>query len=183
MLIETERLVIRDLSASDVEALARMWCDPEVTRFLGGSRDSAEVRRILEEDAGSATPPDVDLWPVLEKGSGQVVGHCGLLEKEVDGSAEVELVYVLARAAWGRGYATEAAAAIRGYAQEHLGLQRLIALIAPENRASERVALKVCMRLERETLRPGGKLMRVYAWEAEDVKRKGQKGQFDGERG
>jgi ribosomal-protein-alanine N-acetyltransferase len=171
LLIETERLVIRDLSVSDVDALARMWCDPEVTRFMGGPRDAAQVRRILAEDAGSASPPDMDLKPVLEKGSGQVVGHCGLLEKEVDGRAEVELVYVLDRAAWGRGYATEAAAAIQGYAREHLGLNRLIALIDPENRASERVALKVGMRLERETLRPGGKLMRVYAWQAEIVKR------------
>jgi ribosomal-protein-alanine N-acetyltransferase len=169
LLIETERLVIRDLGISDVEALARTWCDPDVTRFMGGPRDAAEVRRILAEDARSTSPPAMDLWPVLEKRSGQVVGQCGLLEKEVDGQAEVELVYVLARAAWGRGYATEAAAAIQGYAREHLGLQRLIALIDPENGASERVALKVGLRLERKTLRHGGKLMCVYAWQAEEV--------------
>lgn len=104
-----------------------------------------------------------DLWPVVEKATGKVIGHCGLLQKEVDGQQEVELVYVFARASWGRGYATEAAMALRDHAFGQLGLQRLISLIEPENAVSERVAIKVGMRLEKEVVRPGGRTMRVYA--------------------
>ena len=163
MQIETPRLLIRSPRTSDAAPLAAIWADPQVTQFMGGPRDRAEVQRALEEDALLPVPPEIDLWPVVEKSSGKLVGDCGLTEKEVDGQKEVELVYVLERGSWGKGYATEAAWAIMTYAFEELGLPRLISLIDPRNVASERVALKLGMALEKETLRPGGKVMRVYA--------------------
>jgi RimJ/RimL family protein N-acetyltransferase len=162
MRIETERLLIRALEADDAPPLAAMWADPDVTRHMGGPRDHAQVLGRLEEDARGA-PLRFDLWPVIEKASGRVVGGCGLLDKEVDGRPEIELVYVFVRDVWGRGYATEAAAAVRDHAFRVLAVSRLIALIDPANAASGRVAEKVGMRFERETLRPGGRSMRVYA--------------------
>jgi ribosomal-protein-alanine N-acetyltransferase len=164
MLIETDRLLFRPLRVADAEALASMWSDPEVTRFMGGPRDPAELSRSLEKRAredGAAA--EIDLWPVVERSSGRIVGHCGLLEKEVEGRGEIELIYVFARAAWGKGYATEAAEALKRYAFERLALPRIIALIDPDNAASERVAVKVEMRFERDTLRPSGKTLRLYA--------------------
>jgi RimJ/RimL family protein N-acetyltransferase len=71
----------------------------------------------------------------------------------------------LAQSAWGRGYATEIAAAIKAYAFEQMGVARLIALIEPENEASEKVAVKVGMCLEKQVVRPGGAIRRVYAVE------------------
>lgn len=163
MQIDTPGLLIRSLQLSDAAPLAAIWTDPQVTQFMGGPRDRAEVQRWLEEDALLPDPPEIDLWPVVEKSSGRVVGHCGLTEKEVDGQNEVELVYVLEPGSWGKGYATEAASAMMRYAFEELGLPRVIALIDPRNAPSERVALKLGMTLEKETVRPGGKVMRVYA--------------------
>jgi RimJ/RimL family protein N-acetyltransferase len=90
----------------------------------------------------------------------------GLIEKNVDGRDEIELVHVLAADAWGQGYATEAASALRDYAFNHLRLRRLIALIDPENHASSRVAEKVGIQFEGETRRPGGRIMRVYSMQA-----------------
>jgi RimJ/RimL family protein N-acetyltransferase len=116
----------------------------------------------LEKTAEEPFAERYDLWPVVEKETGEVVGHCGLLEKEVEGRREIELIYVFARSAWGKGYATEMGRALKDYAFEELGLERLIALIEPENVASERVARKVGMRFDREVLRPGGALRRVY---------------------
>jgi ribosomal-protein-alanine N-acetyltransferase len=58
--------------------------------------------------------------------------------------------------------------ALKRYAFEHMGIERLIALIKPENGASERVALKVGMRLEKEVVRPGGAVRKVYAVERGD---------------
>ncbi|MEJ2552051.1 MAG: GNAT family N-acetyltransferase, partial [Anaerolineales bacterium] len=98
--------------------------------------------------------------------SGQLVGNCGLLEKEVGGEAEIELVYVFAASAWGKGYATEIGMALIRHAFETLGLERLIALIEPENAASERVAQKVGMRFDREVRRPGGAIRKVYVIES-----------------
>lgn len=165
MFLETERLRLRAMRASDVAGLVRLWTDPEVTRYMGGPRDEAALREIFSEDLSKPPPEANDLWPVEEKSTSRVVGHCGLLEKEVDGTAEVELVYVFSRPTWGRGYATEMAGALRIHALEVMGLERVIALIDPGNGASERVAIKVGMVLEKETVRPGGKVMRVYAME------------------
>lgn len=163
MRIETERLTIRDLQPDDVDALVALWTDPDVTAHMGGPRDEAELRGLLEADLASPSADPFDLRPVVEKATGRVIGDCGLLEKEVDGQAEIELVYVIAKSAWGKGYATEAALALRDHAFGRMGLTRLISLIEPGNAASERVALKAGLRYEKDVVRPSGKLMRVYS--------------------
>jgi RimJ/RimL family protein N-acetyltransferase len=163
MQIETERLVVRTLQAADAPLLAALWMDPDVTRYMGGPRDYAQVLASIQDDVRRDPPPSFDLWPVFEKASGRLVGNCGLIDKVIEGRSEIELVYVFALGAWGRGYATEAAAAIRDHAFGVLALPRLVALIDPANAASGRVAEKIGMRLERDTQRPGGKWMRLYA--------------------
>jgi RimJ/RimL family protein N-acetyltransferase len=160
--LDTQRLLIRDLEVDDIPALVGLWTDPDVTRYMGGPRDAAGLSRSLGEDA-AAIPATFDLRPVVEKVSGEVVGHCGLLEKLVDGSPEIELVYVFVKAAWGRGLATEAARALRNHAISEMGIHRLIALIDPDNAASARVAAKIGLEFEKTTVRPGGKEMQVYS--------------------
>lgn len=75
---------------------------------------------------------------------------------------------MFAPSVWGKGYATEAASAVKNYAFEELGLERIVSLIDPRNAASERVAIKIGMQFEKETLRPSGKTLRVYALDASD---------------
>jgi [ribosomal protein S5]-alanine N-acetyltransferase len=164
-IVETERLIVRPLEAGDVEGLAALWCDPAATAYLGGPRTFDAVCRTLREDLALPEPPTFDLWPTIEKASGRVVGHCGLLDKEIEGRAEIELVYVIAPAAWGQGLATEAGRAITHHATTALGCQRLVALIHPENAASERIAIKLGFRCEREVQRPHGAL-RLYGFTA-----------------
>lgn len=159
---ETKRLTIRLLTEPDISALASIWTDDQVTQFMGGPRVFEDVCASFRRDL-NAPPSQFDLWPVVERSSGVVVGHCGLLPKTVDDHEEVELVYVIAAAFWGRGYATEAAAAIRDYAFRALGVARLVSLIDPAHAASAQVALKLGMKPERDTVRPSGKTMRVYA--------------------
>jgi RimJ/RimL family protein N-acetyltransferase len=161
--LETERLLIRSVVAADAVALAALWSDPDVTRHLGGPRDAETVRANVERDARTLPAARLDLWTVIERSSGRLIGSCGLLEKEVDGRAETELVYVLASSAWGQGYATEAGRAIRDHAFHRLGLVRIIALIDPANAASAGVAEKVGLHKEAETRRPNGRIMHVYA--------------------
>jgi ribosomal-protein-alanine N-acetyltransferase len=161
--LETPRLLLRTLQASDVAVLVAIWADPDVTRYMGGPRDGERVRQTLEDELGSHSEDRLGFCTVVEKASGRVIGDCGLTKKEVDGRDEVELVYVFAADAWGKGYATEAASAMRDYAIGELRLPRLIALIDPENVASARVAEKVGMQLEKEVVRPSGVLRHVYA--------------------
>lgn len=166
--METRRLLLRRAQAADAMALAEIWADPQVTRHMGGPRDFDTVRLRIEEDVrAGAVSHSTGWWAVLEKASAHVIGECGLIEKNVDGRDEIELVYVFAARCWGKGYATEAASALRDYAFAQLRLRRIIALIDPENRASVRVAEKIGMGFERETRRPGGKVMRMHALHAE----------------
>jgi RimJ/RimL family protein N-acetyltransferase len=167
-ILETERLILRRQQASDVTPLVELWADPEVTRYMGGPRDRERLQSVFEEAARDPYAERHDLWPVVEKETGQVVGQCGLLDKDVQGRDEIELAYTLALSAWGKGYATEIARALKRHAFEAMGIPRLIALIEPENLASERVAVKIGMRFDKEVVRPGGALRRLYVIEARD---------------
>ena len=167
MRIETERLLLRRVEEPDATVLARLWSDPKVTRYMGGPRDFEKVRLELEEEARAGKVRAAGWWPVAEKASGRVIGECGLIEKDVDGREEIELVYVFASDSWGKGFATEAALALRDYAFRRLGLRRIVALIDPENYASARVAEKIGMQFERETRRPSGRIMRMHPMHAD----------------
>ena len=162
MHLKTERLLIRNIQLSDIPALVEIWTDPAVTQFMGGPRDKDFLVQTFSDDVDAGQPDPYDLWPVIETVSNEVIGHCGLLAKEVDGQPEIELTYVLHKLAWGKGYATEAAVALRDYAFEMHQLERLIALIDPMNYGSERVVQKAGMALEKEVQR-GDKLMLLYA--------------------
>ena len=166
MHLETERLRLRPLAEADVAVVAQIWTDPLVTHYMGGPRKFEEVCESLAQDLRIEPPPRFDLWPVVEKASGQIVGHCGIIDKVVDDQPEFELVYVFAKSVWGQGYASEIAAALKACAFQQLGLARLVALVDPGNSASERVAVKVGMHHEKDTHRPGGKIVRVYVAQA-----------------
>ncbi|HEX7555443.1 MAG TPA: GNAT family N-acetyltransferase [Leptolinea sp.] len=162
IILETDRLLLRYMLPEDIHPLVDLWTDAGVTCFMGGPRELQSLTQNLTATANNPLAEAYDLWPLIEKTTGQVIGHCGLLEKEVDGQQEIELVYVLAKAAWGKGFATEISLALRDYGFHQKGLSRLIALIEPENAASERVAVKAGMRLEKEVMRPDGAERKVY---------------------
>lgn len=170
MRLETERLVLRSLDAGDIDALVALWTDPRVTAFLGGPRDPEELRRSFREDLRREPPDPFDLWPVVEKASGSLIGHCGLLDKEVEGRQEVDLVYVFVSSVWGEGYATEIGRALMQYAFEEMGLHRVICLVEPENAASGHVARRLGMSYEGLVLRPGGRTVQLYAASADGAR-------------
>ena len=163
MNIETDRLIIRWAQKVDFEPLAALWADPEVTYYMGGPHNYEESLKELREDAQLNPQPAFTQWPVIEKETGRVVGDCGILEKDIDGRNQYEIVYVLAKSAWGKGFATEVACALKDYAFNQLGLKRITALIDPGNSKSERVATKIGLKYEKDTVRPNGKTMRLYA--------------------
>ena len=166
IILETERLRLKYLQAADVPALLDLWTDPAVTEHLGGPRERAKLAPLFEEDVQAPFAEEYNLWPVVEKSSGEVIGHCGLLEKEVEGQAEIEVNYIFASSAWGKGYATEIGKALVGYGLEEKALPRLIALIKPENASSAVVAEKIGLQFEKEVIRPGGHKRLVYAIES-----------------
>jgi [ribosomal protein S5]-alanine N-acetyltransferase len=90
------------------------------------------------------------LWATVHKETNAFIGRCGLLPWTIDGRDEVEVAYLLDKNYWGQGLAKEAAGAILEYGFGSLGLSRLICLIDPQNVASQKVAERIGMTLERE---------------------------------
>lgn len=144
VVLQTQRMTLRQFSSADVLPMAHILSDPEVMRY--------SVRGVLSERA-TAEFVDWSLqsygrhgfgpWAVIEKARGVLIGFCALNQENVDGAEEVEIGYRLAPPFWGRGLATEIVAATLAYGFEDLGLQSIIAIVQPANVASVRVIQKV----------------------------------------
>ena len=151
-ILETKRLLLRHPVPEDLEAYFALYHDPEMRRYFpDGTLTLEETREEVEWYLnGHPHHPELGLWATLHKESGQFIGRCGLLPWTIDGRFEVEIAYMIDKSYWRQGLGTEAAAGIRDYAFEQLGLTRLICLIDEQNQASIRVAEKIGMAFEKE---------------------------------
>jgi len=150
-ILETPRLVLRELRLDDSDFVAEMLAHPEVMHFWPKTytRDEAEswIRKHQERYARDG----YGYWLALDKSTGYPIGQAGLLRQEVDGAIETGIGYIIHRPFWRQGYATEAATACRDYAFEKIGKQRLVVLVRPENVVSVKVASNIGFTPERET--------------------------------
>jgi len=163
-ILETERLLMRRLVASDLDDLYALYRDPEIRRYFPeGVLTQEETREELEWFLnGHPDHPALGLWATIHKSTGQFIGRCGLLPWTIDGVAEVEIAYLIAKPWQRQGLGAEAAQALVRYGFETLGLKRLIALIDPENRASIRTAERAGLQFDRIVEIKGAKSA-VYA--------------------
>jgi RimJ/RimL family protein N-acetyltransferase len=139
--LQTERLLLRAFSDADLDAYAAMCADAEVMRYLsvtGALLSREDAWRQMALFAGHWALRGFGMWAVEERESGRFIGRVGLHQPE--GWPDRELGWSLAREAWGRGYATEAARAAADYAFRTLRWSHLIHLILPGNDRSIRVA-------------------------------------------
>ena len=152
IILETNRLILRRQVLEDLDALWALYCDPEITKYIPDApRSYEEAREELEwHKNGHPRNPELGLWATIHKETGRFIGRCGLLPCTIEGQQEVEVAYTIAQEYWGQGLATEAAQAILHHGVEQLHLPRLICLIDPENIASQKVAEKIGMTLERK---------------------------------
>ena len=160
--LATGRLVLRPLRESDLDDLAAIYADPQTMRFLGGPRTREDTRSRLEWMVAAHREQGFGLWATTLRADGMLIGRCGLIVQDVEGATEHEIAYLLGSQWWGRGYATEAAAAIRDHASGALGFDRLISLIDPGNTPSQAVARRIGMQHERD-LRFEGRPTSLYA--------------------
>jgi RimJ/RimL family protein N-acetyltransferase len=157
ILVHTERLFLRHFHVEDEEPLLRgIFADAEVMKYGDGVQTSEWTRAWLQTCLLRYQTWGFGPYAVVEGRTHDVIGYCGLFHfTNVNGKSEVEIGYRLRRTAWGRGYATEAARAVRDYAFDTLGLTRLIAMIDPANLPSIRVAEKIGMKYEQDVLFDG----------------------------
>jgi [ribosomal protein S5]-alanine N-acetyltransferase len=143
IVMETERLLLRKFTLDDAELIYTLNKDPEVIKYTGDPiADLVHARKIIEE----VIMPQYTLynhgrWAVHEKASGAFTGWCGL--KYISERDEVDLGYRFMKQYWGKGYATESAAASIEYGFNALKLQRIIGRAMPDNKSSIAVLKKL----------------------------------------
>jgi RimJ/RimL family protein N-acetyltransferase len=147
--LETERLVLRPFADGDLDGFATMYADPEVMRHMGDGRplSRAATWRTIALFVGHWELRGYGQWALVEKATGRLIGRAGLWNPE--GWPGLEVGWLLDRARWGHGFATEAARAGLDYAFDVVGAERVISVIAPANLRSIRVAERVGERFER----------------------------------
>lgn len=142
MILETPRLLLRQLTAQDAEALQAVLGDPVAMEFYPAPLDRRGVDEWIGRNLERYRRDGHGLWAMLLRDSNQLIGDCGCVIQEVEGRHEVEVGYHVRRNLWGNGYATEASRACADYAFAGLGAKRVISMIRPENERSIRVAEK-----------------------------------------
>ena len=153
---ETERLTLRHASPDDAIAMRSVFCDPEVMQHGDGLQTDDWIRLWITRVNCNYNERGYGLWIITQSFDTLAIGYCGLTWfPNINGRPEVEVGYRLARAYWGRGYATEAAMSVRNLAFSHHDLDRLIAVIEPDNSRSIRVAEKLGMKYDGEVLLDG----------------------------
>jgi [ribosomal protein S5]-alanine N-acetyltransferase len=147
MVLETKRLILREMVLHDVDDLLEVLSDPEAMQFYPQPFDRQMTQTWIERNVQRYAEHGFGLWALILKQTGKLIGDCGLVVQEVDGVEEIEIGYHIRRDLWGKGLATEAAQSCRDYGFSQLGFSKFISLINPANIASCRVAEKNGMKL------------------------------------
>ena len=143
--LETARLRLRELVPDDIDFVTDMLADPDVSRFYERSFSRSDAQAWLDRQLERYRRDGHGLWLLLDRASEAPLGQVGLILQEIEGARQPEIGWLLHRPFWGRGYATEAAAATRNAAFAHWHYPDVISLIRPENVASQRVAQRIGM--------------------------------------
>jgi ribosomal-protein-alanine N-acetyltransferase len=144
IILQTDRLTLRQFVPADLDDFYRLVTDPDVTRYTGdgGPHTLEEVRQGLAERVlADYQTHGFGRWAAVERATGRLIGFAGL--KRLPELGEVDLGYRFFKEHWGRGLATEACRPIVEYGFGRLQLSRIIGLVAPEHRASARVLEKL----------------------------------------
>lgn len=172
MKIATERLVIRPFIEADKEALISILSNPHVMRFsLKGPITIEEAREQLrDKNISFYEEEDYGMLALIRKIDNTFIGYAGLLKQEIDGEQKIEISYRLHPDYWKQGFAIEAAKAIVDYAFMILKLRELIAIVDPDNIDSIKVAIKLGMKIFKNTVFHGIPVM-IYHLSISDYKK------------
>ena len=152
--LTTERLGLRRFTPADIDWFVELYSDPDVTRYLGGTRDRPRATelfntRILQYYDEN---PGLGVWLTVERATGTRVGFH--LLNNIQGETLIQVGYALTRPAWGKGMATEMAAAVLRYGFVDLSLPNIAGIASLGNVASHTVLLKIGLHRQGERAFP-----------------------------
>ncbi|MDQ0060535.1 GNAT family N-acetyltransferase [Paenibacillus harenae] len=148
MILQTDRLILREFTSEDVQAVHNYASDIEVCRYTDWGPNTLDDTRAFIEDviaSQSEQPRNQFTVAIAVKESNSLIGACSIIKKE---ALQGEMGYVLNRDYWGHGFASEAAKAMLSFGFKELKLHRICATCRPQNKGSFRVMEKLGMRKE-----------------------------------
>jgi RimJ/RimL family protein N-acetyltransferase len=170
-ILETPRLILREYTQADYDALSAILTDPETMQYYPRPYDAAGVQRWLDWSFDNYRKYGFGLWAAVRKGDGAMIGDCGVTMQKIDGESLPEIGYHINKRCWRQGYATEAARAVRNWAFTHTDFDALYSYMNARNLPSRATAAANGMRLIKEFEDPHYGPMTAYAitrreWEA-----------------
>lgn len=142
MILETNRLYLREIEQSDYDSLSKILQDEEVMYAYEHAFSDKEVQEWLERQITRYHNDGFGLWAVILKENNKMIGQCGLTIQDCDNEKVVEIGYLFQKVYWHKGYATEAAIACKEYAFDKLNINEVFSIIRDTNIASQKVALR-----------------------------------------
>ena len=163
MTLETDRLRLRELTPEDFDALYAVLADSDIMQHYPYTFDEARVRNWIRKNMERYRVFGFGLWAVCLKESGEMIGDCGLTVQNINGSILPEIGYHIAKAHQRRGYAKEAARAVRDWTFSHTPFGMIYSYMKEENIASAAAARANGMRLLDTFIDAEGERTAVYA--------------------
>jgi [ribosomal protein S5]-alanine N-acetyltransferase len=141
--LTSDRLALRRFTPDDIDWLADLYSDPDVTRYLGGVKDRAKSEELLRTRILQYYDehPGLGIWMTVERDTGACLGFH--LLNHIRGESVIQIGFTLVKSAWGKGFATEMAAAVLRYGFVDLKLPYIAGMASLQNYASQRVLLKI----------------------------------------
>lgn len=145
-MLETERLILREMTMEDYDALYAVLADRDIMQHYPYTFDAARVKGWIARNQERYQTDGFGLWAVCLKHNGEMIGDCGLTLQSIDGQMLPEIGYHIHRACQHRGYAKEAAAAVMAWAFSHTEYAALYSCCKYTNVPSFRTAEAIGMR-------------------------------------
>lgn len=142
MILETERLYLREMNQRDFVALCKILQDDETMYAYEGAFSDEETQEWLDRQISRYRKWGFGLWAVILKETDEMIGQCGLTMQLWKNEEVLEIGYLFNRMYWHRGYALEAAEACKEYAFEVLKAEEVCSIIRDTNRSSQKVAVR-----------------------------------------
>lgn len=142
MILETDRLYLREMNQSDFKSLGKILQDEETMSAYEGAFNDIEVQQWLDKQIARYHKWNYGLWAVILKDTDEMIGQCGLTMQPWKEGEVLEIGYLFQRRYWHNGYATEAVVACKKYAFEVLNADEVCSIIRDSNIASQRVAIR-----------------------------------------
>jgi len=163
MIIETERLFLREMMDSDFDALYEVLADSDIMEHYPYTFDEARVRNWIFRNMERYQKDGFGLWALVLKETGKMIGDCGITMQNIHGQMLPEVGYHIRADHQRKGYATEAAAACIRFAFENYDFTAVYSYMKHTNIPSQRTAMKNGMRFVEEYEDPDNTYTRVYA--------------------